>query len=595
MSDAILIFTFSPIQSFINEARRAEDLFNGSAILVELAKAAAQAISEENLIYPAPPLRGDVPNVLVARLTFEQTKDTAVKAEEALRNKWEKIAADARYQMRIPEDEVWQNIWNRQAKPEMIWQIYWAAAPIEEGGYREAYEQARRALDALKRSRLFLPSEERGQKDSLSGNREALRTGKFRKAREYWSYLAELPGIHPSRIRPHGRERLDAIGAVKRFAELRSKNFPSTSTVASADFLAKAKQSAPSELSAYKKILDELMDSEGNKLFSVSKDPIWPYDGDLFYEETLTTQRLKEDYRINKINKQHIEQCRKGLENLYKACGSRPSKYYAVIVLDGDSMGETISSLLLGSEPDSAHKAFSRKLAAFSNQVPGIVGDSLVYNGGDDVLCMAPLSEAVPLAARLAETFRKTKPNNGWFKGLQVPETSASAGIAITHHQSPLDFALESGRRAERLAKNLGGKDAVCVSVLRRGGEPLEMRSKWKDLGSQLLELQELFEDQLLSSRLAYAIYHDAPVLSGLPMEARESALKVILRRQSAEGFMESEIWATRLSQWAATLDGYLPEGSRGPCGAEAMSRPGLLEVANWLVLARFIASGGGE
>ncbi len=34
---ALAIFTFSPVQSFISEARRAEDLFNGSAILSRLA------------------------------------------------------------------------------------------------------------------------------------------------------------------------------------------------------------------------------------------------------------------------------------------------------------------------------------------------------------------------------------------------------------------------------------------------------------------------------------------------------------------------------------------------------------------------------
>ena len=40
MPDAVLIFTFSPIQSFIAEARRASDLYVGSQILVRLAKAA---------------------------------------------------------------------------------------------------------------------------------------------------------------------------------------------------------------------------------------------------------------------------------------------------------------------------------------------------------------------------------------------------------------------------------------------------------------------------------------------------------------------------------------------------------------------------
>ncbi|MGH7963653.1 MAG: type III-B CRISPR-associated protein Cas10/Cmr2, partial [Candidatus Binatia bacterium] len=71
MSDAVLIFTFRPVQSFIAEARRASDLYVGSQILVCLAKAAGQVMMQRGtLIYPVA-LGDDVPNKLVARVNWE--------------------------------------------------------------------------------------------------------------------------------------------------------------------------------------------------------------------------------------------------------------------------------------------------------------------------------------------------------------------------------------------------------------------------------------------------------------------------------------------------------------------------------------------
>ncbi len=47
MTKAVLIFTFSPVQSFIAEARRSEDLFNGSAILSRLAWAQGRQLKNQ--------------------------------------------------------------------------------------------------------------------------------------------------------------------------------------------------------------------------------------------------------------------------------------------------------------------------------------------------------------------------------------------------------------------------------------------------------------------------------------------------------------------------------------------------------------------
>jgi CRISPR-associated protein Cmr2 len=585
MDEAVLFFTFSPIQSFISEARRAEDLFNGSAILAELAKSAALAIGEENLIYPAPPLQGDTPNVIVASVPFNQAESIGNNARSELYNHWREISKLAKESMRIPEDDLWREIWERQTNPEYLWEVYWAAAPVNNGGYPEAYRQAQRAVDALKRSRLFIQAEEAGQKDSLSGKRAALLTGEHKKARNYWAKVSELPGIWPSRIRPAGRERLDSIGAIKRFYERKDRPFPSTSTVAASDYLEEIKKKSLTELHAYR---DKLNKKFGKALFRPrQQDRDWPYDGDLLYSTQLSVDRFQEEYGI-KVDETTLRSCRDQLNQLYKTSGTTPSPYYAILVLDGDSMGKKIDEMLSQPNAREAHRQFSKKIGEFSAQVKSVVNQSgsyLVYNGGDDVLCMSPLSKAISLARALANSFSNVMDSgNG-----KIPiAITSSAGIAITHHQSPLDYAIESARQAEVSAKNNAGRNAICVKLLKRGGVPLTIHSKWEDLESIFDPLLDVFKSGQQSSRFAYSVQVDAPVLSGQEEEPRQAALTYLLSRHSEQGFSGTANWAERLTKWAGVLDDWLPLGEDG-------MKPGVMEVAGWLIFTNFLATGGGE
>jgi len=254
MSDAILIVTFSPIQPFIVEARRASDLYVGSQILVHLAKAAAQVMKQQGtLIYPA--TRGDdgasdMPNRLVARVAWEEVTAIAEDAKAALLREWTRIADTAKNDLMRKDplpDALWHDIWARHVSH--LWEIYWAAASLDSRSYKDAYDEANRALNAAKYSRIFEPAEEQGMKDTLSGCRTALHTDK-QDAKVYWTALSQHREVRAAKLRPNGRERLDAIGAVKRFSDLaEEKHFPSTSTIASRPFLNLARHSGGSSSS----------------------------------------------------------------------------------------------------------------------------------------------------------------------------------------------------------------------------------------------------------------------------------------------------------------------------------------------------------
>ncbi len=590
MNDAVLVFTFSPVQAFIAEARRVSDLRAGSQVLVSLARAAADVLrARGELVYPvAIDEARDAPNKLVACVPWEQAQDIAEAAERALREAWQDLgeAARARLHERLGTlaprgDATWDAIWERQTGS--LWEVYWAAASQAGRDYATAYAEASRGVDAAKRPRAFPAAEEPGLKDSLSGRREALRP-RGRDARAFWLEVSEV--ARPALLRSRGRERLDALGAIKRFSSLAdTARLASTSTVASADFLARARPA----LAPYRQAVDALL---GAHRYTVRHDPDWPYDGDLLFADTLAPRRLADSYRLDSPDPGALERAREALRRVYQAVGASPSPYYAVVVLDGDDMGRRVSDAARGG-PE-AHRQLSERLATFAGAVHAVTASShveLVYNGGDDVLLLAPLSEALPVAQALAQTFAR------------VTGGTASAGLAIAHHLYPLDAALRAAREAEARAKTidrdtlrvhavraLGGptqspprKAAVAVRVIRRSGETTDLHSRWDDLGERFAGLVGLFAADgsapPLSGRFAYDVAAVAPALPSGDDRLEGELRRLLTRHRRGEHprAPAADEWAQRLRAWAAAL----PEGTS--------------ELGRWLVFARFVAAGGRE
>ncbi len=583
MTDSLLIFTFSPVQSFIAEARRAADLYTGSQILVELSRAAASAIGWEKIIYPAS--REDIPNRLVAKIP-DDAERVANRAKTALLKVWNEIANSAigpksDFAALVPShDPVWKAIWERQIAAEYLWEIFWASVEISDGAYQAAYLNAERMLLARKFNRSFAQVEEPGYPDSLSGKRSALHTSQKDGKRFWESESIARSKLVPVQIRPNGQERLDAFGLVKRFSYISTqkkvepfKHFPSTSSIASADFL-EAVNELPA-LMGYQRAITALLPDYKYEVRERGKSH-WLFDGDLFYPETLTTQRLENDYGLTLNGNKHLlTDANKQLSQLYAAARevkksqkdniafrSRPSPYYAIIKLDGDDMGDHIKECQTATE----HETFSRQIANFSQEVQEIVRRNLgavIYNGGDDVLAMTPLSTAFKTAGELAKAFYKTTEG----------KVTASAGIAITHHTSPLGAALEAARKAEGLAKDVDGKDAVCVYLLKRSGEPVQMVTHWNDEAGLLSVLAGHFASGSLASKFVYEVITDAYAGSGLVLEAQKALLKRLLKRHCDKA-NQAEL-LTKLEPWLGKI--------------------GLAELGKWLALARFVAQGGDE
>ncbi len=563
MTDAILIFTFGPIQPFIAEARRPSDLYAGSQILVRLARAIGTAIGENRLIYPAT-LQGDTPNRLVARVPWREAKNVARGAQEALIKEWKCLARPSKEYFEhhgpVP-DSTWQEIWSRQTDHQ--WECYWAAAelPVPED-YKNAYDKCCRALDAVKRTRAFEQCEEAGEKDTLSGRRSALRVRDM-KARAYWQAVSES-GVHAATLRPDGRERLDALGAIKRFGDV-ARPFASVSSVASRPFLKVAIATARSALDEYRNALESLLD---DKLYQVRYDPVWPYNGDLLFKEALTQGALRDSYGAQALGAAALQGAVTKLRRLCEAAGAAPCPYYAIVLLDGDNIGQRIASC----QTENEHRSFSHSLSKFAASVHGMVDTHLgtsIYEGGDDVLALAPLESAIPLAQALARAFREGTTG------------TASAGVAAVHHRYPLDAALRAARETEREAKSAGRK-AVAFRIIKRSGEGVSVHSSWEAMGDTFNELVGWFQTRAISSQFAYDLAASAYALR--PGEMFRAELKrLAARHRDSENIdaPDPQALAERLNDWG----GRLPVEERERAST----------LAGWVLAARFVAQGGGQ
>ena len=583
MSKAVLRFTFSPVQPFIAEARRTADLFAGSRILAELAAAAAQSIVDNggSLVFPSSlsGRRHDAPNVVVALVPWERAEEIAQSAEHALNRRWQALVGEARQTLSglAPVDQLWDETWQRQTA--QLWDVYWSAARLD-GSYGQAFRRASQGLAATKRLRAFAQVEEPGLKDSLSGNRAALRT----RALDAPAYWKRVRRAHPALGAVGEHERLDAVGAVKRFARLaQEETFPSLPTVAARPFLERAEARAKTELAAYAGALEKLFRSAGLEPQRLRRrtSESFSYDGGFLFLNRLEREALAEELGLDQWPEQ-AEPARvaavERLRVLYGATGWRggPSPYVAVVVLDGDSMGRRIDEELERSDSAEVHREFSRKLADFADKVRELArersGVELVYNGGDDVLALAPVSEALDYARAAAKAFH------------EITGGSASAGIAITHWLQPLGDALKAARRAEERAKQAKDKAAVCLELRRRSGEVTSVRARWEQLDDLAIDqLVELFRSGRLSGRLPHALRESARIFAGTGPDF-EAVVKRVVARQGdwPEGTgPERDAVVGRLVAFARAL--------------QVARLGGTEELTGWLVVARFLAGGGEE
>ncbi|WP_019672860.1 type III-B CRISPR-associated protein Cas10/Cmr2 [Psychrobacter lutiphocae] len=561
-------FTLGPVQGFVAQARRTRDFWAGSFLLSWLSAVAIKAVQAQggNIIFPIPdksflaavsgdavetlPEQGGIPNRFMADVSDCNGFDAQV-ITDAVQQAWQAVchqvwehdraALTQPHKQVVDQAEITRHIWDRQISH--FWDMNWV---ITEG-------KDPSALDKRKNLRTHIPSVEDGYKcmvmegyQELSGA-SGKRSGS--KRREFWLNISsyERMGLDLKED-----EQLSAIAYVKRrfvhsFHKVKlkidsvgnsftiqgwklSKNVPSVGYMASVPWLKRV-------LQAQENIHEQLIDFNGhigsvhdhnpsigitserrnhvdgikkalNCNPSLSLEDI-SIDGQLYFKsfwENLNNLYPDKRHKYSKIE-EAAGNAKRSLLKLYDLMDQRPSPYYAILLMDGDSLGKQMSH-------EERQPIISHALNKFTKKVSSIVkahDGFLVYAGGDDVLAILSLDDALPAAVALQQSykdcFEQASLENG--TGVQV-HSSLSGAINYCHIGTPLTQVLsDSHDLLDNVAKEGTGRNALAVRIWKPSG----LATQWSLPWSKVLDKDAIAK---LNQCFQVNIEENTPVISAL-------------------------------------------------------------------------------
>ncbi|WP_028317843.1 type III-B CRISPR-associated protein Cas10/Cmr2 [Desulfobulbus elongatus] len=216
-------------------------------------------------------------------------------------------------------------------------------------------------------------------------------------------------------------------------------------------------------------------------------------------------------------------------------------KYYALLLMDGDKMGDLINGKTLTAtwgdvlhpdlkarfeqatfHPHSAlrprmdnirllnpalHAAVSDGLNSFARYgvapVVHRLGGRLIYAGGDDVCAILPLDAALEAADAIRQAYtmgfvrytadgavevRGECPAGAGKLGMhlgQAEKISISAAVVIAHHKAPLREVLRDAHAVlDGIAKKRAGRNALAVRLKKRSGGDRDLWMQWDEENS---------------------------------------------------------------------------------------------------------------
>lgn len=522
MTNKILHYSLTPVQSFVSQARRTRDLWAGSYLLSYLVGRAIVSNDSEKVTFPdisSDPLIKIINNTaneeeafLASRLGSLPNRFTALLPEDKQHNytndieqNWKKVSDTVKKGLKnkgLVFDERLENLWNKQI--ENLWEHQWIIGT-------ESY-----LLDQRKNLRNHYKTPEKGEKCTVCGEREELsdcQEPNPSKMNQWWDDNIR-PRLHQLDLRKN--ERLCAVCLIKRLFPKVSKEaigwdvpqfYPSTAYLSAIDWIcnilekAKEDEKLATAIKDFTKIAQDVLyrpqeKAERYTFIQQIHDLITEYnnldftafadlDGDVFYLSSIiqTNYELKDDTRRKELIK--------ALKKLYKAAGSEPSPFYAILFMDGDGMG----ALLSNKTPDEKSQ-ISEALSSFTQQVPNIVrkyNGVLTYAGGDDVFALLPVSKAMECATECRKKYLEA------FQIIEniVGEKTAtiSAAIEYVHMNTALGVVVkDSHSLLDDIAKDKTGRDAIACRVWKRGGAILTWAQPWQ-LDDHPMLITNLFND----------------------------------------------------------------------------------------------------
>lgn len=512
-------FTLGPVQGFVAQARRTRDFWAGSFILSWLSAVAMKEVQkqagDESIVFPKPgkaflealekggagsPRQGSIPNRFKAVVNADFDPE---KVEAAVRNAWHDLAEHTWLKDLAHCEKATRDIWDRQVKA--FWEIAWAITPDEKDSS---------VLSRIKNWRTHFPPDEFGVKCMMMEGWQEL-SGVERPGKDgnpFWDGLLKS-GKEGIKTDLRESEQLCAIAFIKRrFARHfgtfsatmpggwtlqgwhLSNGMPSVHYMAAAPWLAQLIKKAAGDPDLHKQMwafhntacaLTDGYSESGSNIRCV-KDALgntaekeWAaLDGTVYFDAMLENPKLWGDKSDDA--KELLGQL-KSLRKQAKIDAVSP--FYAVLLMDGDQLG-----MYMGDADNQT--IISDALAKFTGGVPKIVEDengALVYAGGDDVLALLPLEDAMRCALKLRQLYMDSFDECGF-------PVSISAAIEYAHIKMPLGKVLgDAHDLLNNIAKEKCGRDSLACRVWKPGGKALEWGMPWvKAIDGDRVVLEQL-------------------------------------------------------------------------------------------------------
>ena len=496
----LITLSLGPVQSLIADARRTRDLWCGSWLLSEAARAAARTLHERHpgcLIFPCPDNpdedlerqdaareAANIANVLRAEVALPDHAAVLALCDEVKRAaalRVEELGERARQQL---GSHVREEVWRTQIDDILETFAAWVEIADGDDGYHAASKRLGATLNARKATRDFQPCSRLTvaglPKSSLDGARETV--------------LPDWPAEEPARVklRLSPREQLDALGVIKRLAG-DAEQFTALPRIAADSWIEQLTPGQQRRLqAAYKPLVEAGYATRvrGN----ADAYAALPFDGHLLYpsrlENALTQGREQQASRAGSTRIHALKAFQQCITEIARerTDGEQPVgipvPYAAILKADGDRMGQLLSRARSADES----RKISRALHRFASSVRRIVRDHrghAVYAGGDDVLALLPLERAPDCARRLAHAFSEHLNTTATGMGLADDECpTLSVGLGIGYVIEPLGALRALAERAEQHAKGDATqtqRNALAILLKIRSGAELRWRAQWGD------------------------------------------------------------------------------------------------------------------
>ncbi|WP_006786751.1 Cas10/Cmr2 second palm domain-containing protein [Thiorhodospira sibirica] len=658
MSETMQYFhlTLGPVQGFVAQARRTRDFWAGSFLLSWLASVAMLSVRQQRgeIDFPIPdedflkamqglepkvwPEQGSVPNrfkAFGARVQADFDPQQVVSAVQQAwlalcQTVWEADLAVVLDAHSREQREITQKIWYRQLQA--YWEISWCLTTDD---------TVSNLLDRRKNWRSHVLPDEPGIKCMMMEGFQELSGVLYPDQKVLARFWERLRGhLHGGELDLRDKECLSALGFVKRRFV---RHFPKFETVLDNGVRLRGWSLAPQVPSLlylaaapwYAQVLRQAQKTPevraslevflaAAERFGGTTEVATPLrsvreavvgcqglpsryagiDGAVFHESALQLEQL----RASPERAEAAAQLLRHLQVLRRAAhlSAPPGSFYAVLIMDGDSLGSQMSDV-------TKQVRISQGLNAFTQGVPARVKEMdgfLVYAGGDDVLALVTVERAVALAVALREDYRKCFEAQN--QGQVTPVvTSLSGALIFAHSKNPLTFVLgEAHRVLDEVAKDQTGRDALAIEVLKPGGVHVQWSQPWAHLlapehrgnsGDLLTEVVRLFRDREAQSAFTNRfIFKVTEVLQRLPEDllAQDRLLRALLKAELVHSGLNLEKTENREAQIQALLDPLLSLAVPHQRRTNALGQT--LEIkstgrfdGDGLKLVRFLAQGG--